>query len=85
MAEHVQTGAPDEIPLEPEAKSESAVPSLFKNRDYVLWFGGTLVSRFGTALSSIALPLLLLSKTRRPVGSKRASSSPTCSCPCPAA
>jgi MFS family permease len=37
-------------------------PRLNRNRDYLLWFAGESLSVFGSALSSIALPLLLLAQ-----------------------
>jgi hypothetical protein len=45
------------------AGDEPDAGPLFKNRDYLLWFGGTSLSRLGSALSSIALPLILLAIT----------------------
>lgn len=36
---------------------------LWRNRDYTLWWSGTALSRLGTSVSALALPLLVLSFT----------------------
>jgi len=43
-----------------------APPSLWRNRDFLLLWGGQAVSRLGSRVSDLALPLLVLALTRSP-------------------
>jgi MFS family permease len=57
----------------PEALPGAAVPSLWRNRDYLLLWGGQIVSSVGTQASTLAFPLLLLVVTRSPAAAGLAS------------
>ncbi|MFJ6894354.1 MFS transporter [Streptomyces hokutonensis] len=48
---------------EPRRASEPDLPSLWRNRDYNLWWSGTAVSTLGTGVSRLAFPLLMLAAT----------------------
>ncbi len=50
----------------PEQKSSAKVPSLWYNRDYLLLWGGQLVSSLGSNISGFAFPLLVLFLTGSP-------------------
>ncbi len=41
-------------------------PSLWRNRDYMLFWSGRTVSALGTSMSGLAFPLLILALTRSP-------------------
>lgn len=45
---------------------EGAATSLWRNRDYTLFWGGRTVSALGTSMSGFAFPLLILALTRSP-------------------
>ncbi|MGX9889460.1 MFS transporter [Streptomyces sp. NPDC002276] len=47
----------------PRRASEPDLPSLWRNRDYNLWWSGTAVSTLGTGVSRLAFPLLMLAAT----------------------
>jgi len=47
-------------------KEKIAVPSLWRNRDYMLLWGGQLVSSIGGQISQLAFPLLILTLTHSP-------------------
>src|SRR5690349_10261548 len=47
--------------------SERHVSRLWRNRDYLLLWGGQAISTTGSAASELALPLLILSLTHSPV------------------
>ena len=51
---------------EERAPTFSEAPSLWRNRDYVLLWSGQAVSEFGTQVSQIAFPLLILGITGSP-------------------
>ena len=58
------TATMSEEPVGPASDSGPAKPpSLLLNRDYVGWWIGNTVSDFGSALSLIAYPLLILAAT----------------------
>lgn len=50
----------------PRATSVPASPPLWRNRDYLLLWGGQAVSSVGDGMLSLALPLLVLDMTRSP-------------------
>jgi MFS family permease len=52
--------APDGVPERPETAR------LFRNRDWLLLWGGQLVSVVGTQISQLAYPLLMLALTKSP-------------------
>jgi hypothetical protein len=54
-------------PVTPAVTSAPAAPSLWGNRDYRLVWGGNLASSIGSATVLIALPLLVLAITGRPL------------------
>jgi MFS family permease len=63
-----------EEPLEIEAKAVEAeqpkppakLPPLWRNRDYMLLWSGQTVSNFGSSMSGIVFPLLILAITKSP-------------------
>lgn len=53
----------------PKTRSESSHPrrfALWRNRDYMLLWGGQVISSTGTQVSTLAFPLLILAITRSP-------------------
>lgn len=48
---------------QPTASQTGDEVPLWRNRDYNLWWSGTMLSRLGTSVSSLALPLLVLGFT----------------------
>jgi MFS family permease len=59
---------PSHVAVDPPAELPSATPvvPLWRNRDYVLLWGGQVVSAAGSRVSLVAFPLLLLSLTGSP-------------------
>ncbi|WP_051451697.1 MFS transporter [Actinospica robiniae] len=58
---------------EPAGEPEAAIPpasrpSLWRNRDYMAWWTGETLSMFGTSMSSLAFPLLVLFTTGSATG-----------------
>jgi len=51
---------------ESSAASRAASASLWRNRDYMLFWGGRTVSALGSSMSGIAFPLVILALTRFP-------------------
>ncbi len=51
---------------ESSAASRAASASLWRNRDYMLFWGGRTVSALGSSMSGIAFPLVILALTRSP-------------------
>src|SRR6185312_6332008 len=63
------TQATDEQAGEPEAARPPARPaSLWRNRDYMAWWTGETLSVFGSSMSSLAFPLLVLFTTGSAAG-----------------
>ena len=54
------------VPHDDKAKQPAAVPSLFRNRDFMLLWSGQVVSTLGTSASVIVYPLLILALTNSP-------------------
>jgi MFS family permease len=51
-------------PAEPEiAAPDEKLPPLWRNRDYMLLWSGQVVSQFGSSMSNIVFPLLILALT----------------------
>ena len=51
----------------PEEANKSSSPALWRNRNFMLLWSGQFVSWIGTAISGIALPLLVLTVTGSPI------------------
>lgn len=58
--------APDAVPDDAGAQQTGRVPSLWRNRDFTLLWSGQCLSDLGTAMSDLALPLLVLQLTGSP-------------------
>ena len=59
------TSSPVDISEQPTSNQRSR--SLWRNRDFLLLWSGQLISTAGTQVTSLALPLLILSLTNSPV------------------
>ncbi|HZU14870.1 MAG TPA: MFS transporter [Chloroflexota bacterium] len=57
-----------------EAAAISPLASLWRNRDYLILWGGQAISTAGTQVSRLALPLLVLALTRSPAQAGLATS-----------
>jgi MFS family permease len=69
----VMTATPDTLVQMPD-RHDSPAPArrvgpvpLWRNRDYLLLFGGGIISSMGTRVSQLAFPLLVLAITRSPL------------------
>src|SRR5687767_4847689 len=52
--------------MDPSSASDVRPVSLWRNRDYMLLWGGQVVSVLGSSISSIVVPLLILAITNSP-------------------
>jgi MFS family permease len=60
--------SPTTSEVETRTETSSAPGLLFRNRDYTGWWIGETLSKFGTALSVVAYPLLILAMTGSAAG-----------------
>ena len=66
LVEETKQGEGEPVLAEQTPAAPEKLPSLLRNRDYMLLWSGQVISSIGTQASQLAFPLLVLALTRSP-------------------